>query len=69
MNPALEVEDWIHFLFIYCLSSLIFFVSSQFANTIYDMTHIGHLLFLVLTLYTSHCLLLICLYLVLGITI
>lgn len=35
MNPTLKVEDWIHFLFIRYLSSLIFFVSLQFAYTIW----------------------------------
>lgn len=69
MNPALKVEEWIHFLFIYYLSSLIFFVSLQFAYTVYDMTCVGHLLFSVLTQYSSHWLLLICLYLLLDITI
>lgn len=69
MNPALKVEGWIHFFFIYYLSFLIFFVSSQFAYTVYDMTCIGHLLFSVLTQYSSHWLLLIHLYLLLDITI
>lgn len=69
MNPALKVQDWIHFLFICYLSSLIFFVSLQFAYTVRDMTCVGHLLFSVLTQYSSHWLLLICLYLLLDITI